>query len=452
MKSGFEIHKIQPGSPAHRTGIRAGERLVKINGYAFHDILDYFYLSAGERVILELQSASGKTRKVPLNKRYDEEPGLEFAIPTIGPLLRCRNRCVFCFIDQQPPGLRPSLYEKDDDYRLSFFHGNYITLSNLGPKDLRRIIRKKVSPLYISIHATDPQVRCGMMNNPAAGRIMEQLKELAAGGIQVHGQVVVCPGHNDGAVLWNTVEELSALYPALKTLALVPVGLTGHRRGLAELSPVNTSGAREVVEYCGGFQQRMLARAGTPFVYLADEFYLLAGAPIPPHEHYGAYEQLENGVGLSRLFLNEMEEWAQDGLPDRISPQELSIATGRSAEFLLRRLADELREAAGLRVHLYALPNRFWGGNVTVSGLLTGSDLIAGLHGRKLGQMVLISRDMLKEGTRLFLDGLTLEEVSGAVGAEVIPIGSLQELKGILQRTGRSDNRMQGKKKGSRSA
>lgn len=432
MKSGFKITEVRPGSPAHRAGIRPGERLLKINGSVFQDILDYFYLSAEEEVGLTLQPAPGRIRELCLEKRYDEDLGLDFSVPTISPLLRCRNRCVFCFIDQQPPGLRPSLYEKDDDYRLSFFHGNYITLTNLGPKDLRRIGRRRLSPLYISIHATDPGVRTAMMNNPAAGRVKKQLRHLAEAGIEIHGQVVVCPGYNNGDVLRATVEELSALYPALRTLALVPVGLTGHRSGLPQLSPVSAAEAAETVEYFRGFQERMQEQTGTPFVYLADEYYILSGIPLPPHEHYGAYEQLENGVGLARLFLNELDEWEQKGFPATLPSQEFSIATGRSAYPFLRLLAEKLQGVRGLEVHLYTLAHLFWGGNVTVSGLLTGSDLLQGLRGKKLGRMVLITRDMLKEETDLFLDGLSLQDVSAALGTEVVPVGSLHELHELL--------------------
>lgn len=432
MFRGFLITGVKNNSPAYKLGIRPGDRLLKINDSSFFDILGYQYLLSERRVKVTVLKKDGKTIKLGWEKRYDEDLGLKFAYPTLGPLRRCQNRCIFCFIDQQPPGLRPSLYEKDDDYRLSFFFGNYITLTNAGKLELKRIVNRRLSPLYISIHATEPSVRIRMMRNPAAGKIMSQLKYLAESGIEMHGQVVICPGVNDGEVLKKTVRELSLLYPRLKTVALVPVGLTRYRQGLFPLRRVTPDEALKIVEEYSFIQEEFQKRLGTPFIYLADEFYLLSGFPLPSHEHYGDYHQLENGVGLGRLFLNELNEWKRKGLPVIPGRMEISIVTGRAAEPFLKKFVAELTQVQGLKVNLYPLPSIFWGENITVTGLLTGQDLLRGLTGKRLGNALLITRTMLREGTDLFLDGCSTGLLSSYLGTRVYAVSSLEEIRTLL--------------------
>ena len=429
MPQGFRVATVSPDSPAHRAGLEAGDRLLKINGSCFYDLLDYYHLCADDQLILSIIKENGTRIQHRIKKNYDENLGLEFSTPTIGPLRRCHNNCIFCFIDQQPAHLRPSLYQKDDDYRLSFLHGNYISLTNAARGELKRIIRRGISPLYISIHATDPVVRRTMMGNRAASNIMTQLAVLAKSGITMHGQVVICPGYNDGAILQKTITDLSQFYPYLKTVALVPVGITRYRKGLITLNPITPEGAQIIAERCSQRQKHFEENYGTPFIYLADEFYLLAGLPLPPHQHYGDYEQLENGVGLVRLFLNELEIWKQQ--PDPIIKRNRSITcvTSEAAAPFLNLFLQELQKITGLISNLYPLKNHFWGGNVDVAGLLTGRDLIQGLQGKPLGEILFIPAVMVKEGTELFLDGYSLSEVSAALKVKIIPVNTLEELR-----------------------
>jgi putative radical SAM enzyme (TIGR03279 family) len=432
MHRGFTISHVKKESPAAKAGIKAGDFLFKINNSFFYDILDYHYLCSGQRVLLSLYNKKGNFTEIKIKKKYDEELGLDFFSPTLGPIRRCQNHCLFCFIDQQSPGMRSSLYEKDDDYRLSFFHGNYITLTNMGDLDLKRIVRRGISPLYVSIHSTDPVIRRKMMGNVAAGVILEQLKKLVRGGVEIHGQVVVCPGLNDGAVLKKTVKDLSLLYPGLKTVALVPVGLTRYRQKLAPLRSVSPGEACSIVEDYSAMQELFQEQLGTPFIYLADEFYILSGRLLPPHEHYGMYQQLENGVGLGRLFLNEIEEWRKSALPSLRRKMEISLVTGQSGGAFLKMFLGELEKIRGLKTYLHILPNVFWGGNVTVTGLLTGSDLLLGLSRENLGEVMFIPSVMLKEGTKLFLDNISLDFLAARLKVRIVPVNSLEEIRSFF--------------------
>jgi putative radical SAM enzyme (TIGR03279 family) len=432
MAKGFVIEKVQPGSLAERAGIKAGERLFKINGSNFYDLLDYHYQCSDNFIRLTVGKSDGSFREIDLEKDFGEDIGLCFHSPVIAPLRRCKNKCVFCFVDQQPPGLRPSLYVKDDDYRLSFFDGNYITLTNMGPLDLKRVIRRKLSPLYISIHATEPRVRRKMMRNVAAGDILGQLRQLAAAGLEIHGQVVICPGYNDGAVLEKTVGDLSQLYPSLKTLALVPVGITKYRQNLKEIRSISPAEALDIVEKYTGVQEQFCQNFGEPFVYLSDELYLLAGFPLPAHEHYGAYAQLENGVGLCRLFLNELETWRAEDKPVLKKKTRISLVTGKSAAPFLKLFAAELKEIKGLKTSLYVVENDFWGGNVSVAGLLTGKDLLAALKGKDLGDYLFIPAVMLKEGAELFLDDISLQYLARELKTDIRPVFKLKEIRYAL--------------------
>ena len=428
----FIISGIKKETPADRAGIETGDRLLKINGLPFYDLLDYYYLCAERELTLSIRNKEGIHREYRIIKAFDEDLGLAFLSPAIGPVRRCRNHCVFCFIDQQPPALRPSLFEKDDDYRLSFFHGNYITLTNMGDLDLKRIIRRGLSPLYISIHSTDPAIRCKMMGNRFAGRILEQLSRLAAAGIVMHGQIVVCPGLNDGVHLQKTVGDLSQFYPALRTVALVPVGLTGYRQDLPALRSITPAEAVTLVKYYSELQAEFMRTLETPFVYLADEFYLLSGFPIPSDEHYGHYEQVENGVGLGRLFLNELEQWRQTPVKPLSQEIKISLVTAQSGGPFLKLFLAELEKIRGIKANLHVLANEFWGGNVTVTGLLTGSDLLSGLAQKELGQVVFISAVMLKEGTDLFLDDISLRDLASKLEVQIVPLNHLAEIKSYL--------------------
>ncbi len=431
MDRGFEIINVASDTPAQKAGIKPGDRILKINESSFFDILDYRYLSADEKLDLQFYR-NGSLKQTTVEKEPDEDFGIEFFFPTLSPPYHCQNNCIFCFIDQQPGGMRPPLYEKDDDYRLSFFDGNYITLTNAKENDLQRIIRRNVSPLYISIHATDGAVRKKMMGNLAAGRIMEQLGRLVRAGIEMHGQIVICPGVNDGAVLEKTVQDLAALYPFMKTIALVPVGLTRYRRGLKSLRKVTGDMAQEIVEKYSTLQEVYLKELGSPFVYLADDFYLLSRTSLPSHEHYGNYHQLENGVGLCRLFLNELSAWKKRALFEVQNNTKISIATGRAAAPFLKLFLKELNKVKNLEAELFVVENRFWGGNVDVAGLLTGRDLFHSLRRKKPGHYLFIPSTMIKEGTGLFLDGVTLNSLSERIDTTIVPVDKLIDIRKFL--------------------
>lgn len=431
MSRGYKVKGLAEGTPAHKAGIKQGDRILKINGTSFFDVLDYSYLSADEKVNVQFYR-NGNLLQAKVVKNMDEDLGIEFSSPTVSPLYHCRNKCIFCFIDQQPCGMRPSLYEKDDDYRLSFIDGNYVTLTNVQEADLKRIVSMHISPLYISIHATDGAVRQQMMGNAAAGRIMEQLGQLAEAGIEMHGQVVVCPGINDGDILQKTVRDLASLYPYLKTIALVPVGLTRYRRDLKPLRKVTKNKAREIVEKYSFLQDVFQQELGSPFVYLADDFYLLSGASLPSHEHYGDYHQLENGVGLCRLFLNELLAWKKKTLLELKNKTKISIATGQAAAPFLKLFTKELEKISNLETDLHIIANRFWGGNVDVAGLLTGRDLFHSLHQKKLGDYLFISSAMLKAGTDLFLDNVSLKTLALRLQTPVVPVDTPGEIRKIL--------------------
>lgn len=428
MNRNFIVHQVKPNSPAEKAGIVPGHRLLRINGSRLYDILDYKYLAAGAEVEVSIEKQDGTDIDLFLQKQYDEELGLDFANPTIGPMRRCQNNCIFCFIDQQPVGLRNSLYDKDDDYRMSFLFGNFITLTNTGKLDLKRIAKRHISPLYISIHATDPAVRKKMMRNPSAGNVLEQMNILARAGIKMHGQVVLCPGINDGPILEKTLDDLARLYPALETVAIVPVGLSRHRDRLFSLNRVTPDKSKSILKTVNSRQEQMINKYNNPFVYLADEFYLLANEPFPEHEHYGAYHQLENGVGLSRLFLNELESLKINFPPSLPSSRSISLVTGRSAEPLLKQLVCELEKIKNLQVQLQVVESVFWGEEVTVAGLLTGNDILHALKGKNLGDIVFVPAEMLKEKTGLFLDDYTVSDVTTFLERPVIPVGNIQEL------------------------
>ncbi len=429
MTRGFLISSVKPDSPADKAGIEPGDRLFKINGSTFYDILDYRYLVAGKEARFLVAKRRGRKRDLLLVKDYDEDPGLGFTNATLGPLRKCQNNCIFCFVDQQPMGLRKTMYEKDDDYRLSFLHGNYISLSNAGSLELNRIIRRRLSPLYISVHATSPAVRRKMMRNPAAGHILRQLKILARAGITMHGQIVICPGINDGSVLRETLRDLSALFPAFQTVALVPVGLTRYREDLYPLQGVTPGKAAEILAEVTPLQARYLKERGAPFVYLADEFYHLAGATFPADEHYGAYAQLENGVGMGRLFLNELESWNNGKDLGLTSRKVVSLVTGRLAEPLLQAFAAELRKNVNLDVRVHVLESSFWGPDVTAAGLLTGSDLLEGLQGKELGDLAFIPANILKEHSSLLLDGYSLDNLSVRLKTPLLAAEALQDIR-----------------------
>ncbi|HHU30647.1 MAG: DUF512 domain-containing protein [Bacillota bacterium] len=420
------ITGVEPGSIAAELGIRGGDFLLAVNGREPGDILDWQLVQADTNILLAVKKQSGEVVEYEIEKDYDEAIGLVFASPTLDKIRTCRNKCLFCFIAQMPRGMRETLYVKDDDYRLSFLTGSYITLTNLREGELERICRLHLSPLYVSVHTTDPVLRCRMLGNKRAAEILTILKKLAASGIIMHTQAVLCPGINDGAVLDRTISELLDLYPAVQTLAVVPVGLTGHRSSLHPLNGASPQDARRILEQVESWQKKALAEHGTRFVFAADEFYSIAKEKIPPAAEYEGYPQLENGVGLVRLLLDEWEE-LQSSLPPALpQPVQAAAATGESAALYLRPVIERLNRIKNLKIKLVPVKNRFFGGHVTVAGLLTFHDLARELKG--VAGTVYLPKVMLKEGKEMFLDGYTVNDLARALQTKVKHVSNLKEL------------------------
>lgn len=410
------ILAVEEGSPAHRYGIQADDLLLRINGEDIIDQIDYQALSTNEQLVIDIETASGEHRSISLEKDEYDPLGLTLEETMICNPRACRNKCIFCFIDQMPKNHRSTLYVKDDDWRLSLMMGNYVTLTNVSDSEFDRIIRRHASPLYISIHATDPETRCTMMGNRHAGHIMEQLHRLAEAGIRFHCQVVLCPGYNDGAILEKTLEDLVALHPAAQSVALVPVGLTAHREGLSPITPFAPDTACALIASVKDFQARCLTRLGTVFAYPADEFYALGELPIPPVEYYEDFPQIENGVGLLRMFIDQVEWAAKDGEVLPISEKKhILIACGTSVAPYLRQLHAQY-SPSHITVEVRPIINHFFGPTVTVSGLVTGGDLTSQLKDAK-ADVICIVRSMLRAEGDLFLDDMSIEEVRAALPA-----------------------------------
>ena len=416
------IITVDPGSPAARAGLRPGDLLLTINGHSILDVLDYRYHSEAEKLRLEIQR-DGRTRKLRLRKEESEPLGLDFETYLMDKPRSCVNKCVFCFIDQLPKGMRDTLYFKDDDARLSFLQGNYITLTNLSERELERVCALRISPINVSVQATDPEARRRLLGNPRAGNVLEIMRRFAAAHIHMDCQIVVVPEYNDGAVLDRTMEDLAALYPAVTSVSVVPVGLTRHREGLTPLKPMEGDMAARVIGQVDRMGEACLARYGCRIFCCGDELYCKAGLPVPDWDYYEGFPQFENGVGMLRSLEDEFREALEEleERPASVSP--FTVATGMAAQGLLTKLLQIFRESCyDVSGQVVPIENRFFGSMVNVAGLLTGQDLLAQLRGRDLGSRVLLSASMLRHGGDMFLDDMTLEELSGALGVPVIPV------------------------------
>ncbi len=434
------ITRVLPESIAEEVGFEVGDRLVSINGQAPRDLIDYQFLCADEELTLEVLDCEGKRHTIEIEKDYDEDLGLEFETALFDGLIQCNNRCPFCFIDQQPPGKRETLYLKDDDYRLSFLYGSYLTLTNLPPAEWERIARLRLSPLFVSVHATEPEVRSRLLKNPRAGELLKQLAWFQEHRLQIHAQVVVCPGINDGEHLTRTLRDLAQFHrghlPTVASVAVVPVGLTRFRPPDDDLVPVTPAKAREVMDQVialqGDFQQAL----GTRFAWLADEWFLIAGRDLPTEMDYEDYPQLGNGVGSIRQFVSDFEA-AAIALPSALpAPQTLTWVVGNAVEQAFQPILARLNQVENLTVQMAALNSDYWGQDITVTGLLTGHDLCQALADRPLGHALLVPTVMLKPidpgnpQTWLFLDDLSVESVSQALKTPIRPV---EGVDGLIQ-------------------
>jgi putative radical SAM enzyme (TIGR03279 family) len=406
---------VEPGSIGEELGFQPGDRLLSINGKRPRDLIDLQVLVGEEELILEVEDPDGTRHTVELEKDLDEGLGLGFTEALFDGLKQCNNACPFCFIDQQPPGRRSSLYLKDDDFRLSFLYGSYLTLTNLTAADWQRIEEQRLSPLFVSVHATEPELRRRLLVNPRAGLLLEQLAWFAERNLQIHAQVVVCPGVNDGPALTRTLEDLAGFaggdWPAVLSAAVVPVGLTRFRPAGDALVPVDREAARQVIAQVEPLQQQFQGDLGSRFAWLSDEWYLIAGLPLPPRDAYEDLPQQENGVGSIRAFLEALDQATQNLPPALPQPRRLSWVVGRLVAEALQPVVARLNAVEGLEVLLYGLPSPYWGQEQVVTGLLTGSDLLSGLAGSDLGEALLLPTVMLRQDEPVFLDDLTLADL-----------------------------------------
>ena len=406
------ILAVEPHGVAYRRGIRAGDSLIAINGEPILDEIDYQALTNKSRLDIALIRADGREETVRVIKAKDASLGLRLDDTLACNPMACKNKCVFCFIDQMPPGMRKTLYVKDDDWRLSLIMGNYITLTNVDETEFQRILRRKASPLYISIHATDPEVRVRMMKNPNARFIMDRLNRLADAGLHFHCQIVLCPGYNDGDVLKKTLDDLSNLYPAAQSAALVPVGLTKYRERLAHVDPFTRESARAVMDIARDYQARLLEAIGTRFVFSADEMVLIAGEELPEEAAYEGFQQIENGVGLLRKFEDALKAAARENTRPAL-PRRVLIPCGTSVAPVMRRWVDAYAPQ-GVRVTVQPIRNTFFGETVTVTGLITGGDLKEQLKDADADEILLCANTLRAEGD-LFLDGLSLDDLKASL-------------------------------------
>ncbi len=418
-KKAHIIKEIEAGSIAEELELAPGDELISINGNEIKDVFDYHYLIKEEDLTLLIRKPDGEEWELEIEKEYEDDLGIVFEEGLMDSYRSCRNKCIFCFIDQMPPGMRETLYFKDDDARLSFLQGNYITLTNMSDEDIERILFYKLSPINISVHTTNEELRCRMLHNRFAGSALEKMKRLKEGGITMNGQIVLCKGWNDGEELEKTIHDLSAFLPELQSVSVVPVGLTKYREGLAKLEKFTREDALQVLETIHRWQTIFLKHYQTRLIYAGDEWYISAGLPIPDGESYEGYPQLENGVGMLRSFRDEFEEAMQKLQGDDRS-RDLSMVTGVLAAPYMEELLKEVRSKyPHVQVTLYTIRNDFFGENITVAGLITGGDIIAQLKGLPLGEELLIPDVLLRNGETVLLDDVTVEHMEKTLQSRI---------------------------------
>lgn len=416
------IKKVLPGSIAEELELEPGDELISINGQLVEDVFDYHYLMNDEYLEILIRKKNQEEWELEIEKEYEEDLGVEFVNSLMDEYRSCRNKCIFCFIDQMPPGMRETLYFKDDDSRLSFLQGNYVTLTNMSDHDIDRIIRYHLEPINISFQTTNPELRCQMLKNRFAGDIFPKVKRLYDAGIEMNGQIVLCRGINDGEELERSIYDLSQYLPYLKSVSVVPVGLSRYRENLYPLEPFTKEDAIKVIDIVKRWQNKLYPEYGLHFIHCSDEWYLLAELPIPEEEEYDGYLQLENGVGMLRLLDTEVREEVER-LDGDHRKRKVSIATGKLAAPSIRENISHIQKKyPGVEVEIYPIRNDFFGEMITVSGLITGQDLKKQLKGKELGECLLLPCNMLRAGENVFLDDVTVEELEEELGVPVFVV------------------------------
>ena len=428
MKHLHVIAGIEPGSIAEELELMPGDTVIEINGQPIEDVFDYHFLINDSYIEMLVRTGDGEEELLEIEKEPEEDLGIVFSSSLMDDYRSCSNRCIFCFIDQLPDGMRETMYFKDDDSRLSFLQGNYITMTNMKDAAIQRIIHYKLEPINISVHTTNPQLRCRMLGNRFAGKILDQIRALYEGGIIMNAQIVLCRGINDGRQLQQTIEDLSAFAPNIQSVSVVPVGLSDHRKGLYPLQPFTKEDADAVIDLIEDWQKRMFDACGSHFVHASDEWYLLAGRPLPEEDRYDGYLQLENGVGMLRLLIEEFTAALEQIRPEDVHPVRVTIATGRLAGPSIKALTDRLNSRfPQVQVDVRMIENRFFGSRITVSGLLTGQDIISQLQGEDLGEVLLLPVNVLRSGEEVLLDDVTVSDIEHALNIPVRIIGSSGE-------------------------
>ncbi|MDY5957341.1 MAG: DUF512 domain-containing protein [Frisingicoccus sp.] len=415
MESGHIIKQVLPGSIGEELELEPGDRVLEVNGERIEDVFDYRYLINDTYIEMTVLKKNGEVLLFEIDKYMDEDLGIEFESSLMDEYHSCTNKCIFCFIDQLPKGMRPTMYFKDDDSRLSFLQGNYITLTNMKDKDLDRIIRYKLSPINISVHTTNPELRCMMLHNRFAGKIMDQIQKLYEAETIMNGQIVLCKGVNDGKELEKTIQDLGGFLPFMESLSVVPVGISRHREGLYPLEPFDREDAKAVLKTIHTLQDQFMDEYGTHFVHASDEWYILAGEPLPEEDNYDGYVQLENGVGMLRLQEREFHEALEEARfseSSKLFEKHCTIATGKLAGPFLKELVKDLTAVyPNIHVDVVEVTNDFFGPQITVSGLLTGQDIVAQLKNRTLGSELLLPVNVLRSGEDVLLDDMHINEI-----------------------------------------
>ena len=439
------VDKVNPGSIAEELEIEKGDALLKINGQAIEDIFDYQYYTQDEYIEVLVRKPNGEEWLLEIDKDYDEDLGITFENGLMDDYRSCHNKCIFCFIDQMPKGMRETLYFKDDDSRLSFLQGNYVTLTNMSDEDVDRIIKYNLSPINVSFQTTNPELRCKMLNNRFAGQALEKAWKLAQAGIIMNGQIVLCKGVNDGEELERSIMDLSKYIPNLESVSVVPVGLSKYRDGLYPLEPFTKEDARQVLSIIHKWQEKIYKDHNIHFIHASDEWYILAEEPLPEEDRYDGYLQLENGVGMLRLFIDEFND-SLEHLKKEINSNSfdiskyqnktVSLVTGRLAYGFIKEMADELMEIIpDFKINVYDIRNDFFGEMITVSGLLTGQDILAQLKEKELGDKILLPQNVLRSGESVFLDDMTVEELEKAlqVSIDIVKSSGQDFINAILE-------------------